>query len=125
MATAFRFPSPEDGAQDVTFAPDPFSPRKRYVPPGFSVHTTITSRGFKAEELRNIDTSKCQSHRQRYPEVEAIVQMFFRTCAIILNISVLIIVRILDTNLYNMIAVKKLYGVVSSFRCMFHMRFLS
>ncbi|KAJ4356177.1 uncharacterized protein N0V89_004207 [Didymosphaeria variabile] len=87
-------------------------PRKRFVPPGWEVTTAITSHGLKAQEIKVVDDCKCQDHRQRYPEVEAIVQMFFRVCAIILNISVLIIVCILDTNLEQFMTVKVLYGVV-------------
>jgi hypothetical protein len=92
---------------------DSTSPRKRWVPPGWDVNTTITSHGLKPSEIAVVDSSRCQNHRQRYPEVEAIVQMFFRVCAVILNIIVLIIVCLLDTNLDNIMPVKKLYGVVS------------
>jgi hypothetical protein len=91
-------------------------PRKRWAPPGWDVSTTITSHGLKASEIVVVDNWACQNHRQRYPEVEAIVQMFFRVCAVVLNIIVLIIVCVLDTNLANIMPVKRLYGVVGSSR---------
>ncbi|KAF2447320.1 hypothetical protein P171DRAFT_483361 [Karstenula rhodostoma CBS 690.94] len=89
---------------------DRTSPRKRWVPPGWELSTTITSHGLKASEIVVVDSCPCQNHRQRYPEVEAIIQMFFRVCAIILNVIVLIIVRILDTDLQTLLQVHKLYG---------------
>lgn len=88
------------------------SPRKRWVPPGWEFNTTITSHGLNASEIVVVDNCRCQNHRQRYPEVEAIIQMFFRVCAIILNVIVLIIVRILDTNLQTLLQVNRLYGGV-------------
>lgn len=112
MPASFRFPSPVSETTGTMLRPEPTSPKKRFVPPGYDVSTMITANGYQAAELVNIDNSKCKDHRQRYPEVEAIVQMFFRVCSIILNVAVLIIVRILDTNLDTVMAVKKLYGVV-------------
>ncbi|KAL5405873.1 hypothetical protein PMIN04_012219 [Paraphaeosphaeria minitans] len=92
---------------------DSTSPRKRWAQPGWELNTTITSHGLKASEIVVVDSCRCQNHRQRYPEVEAIIQMFFRVCAIILNIVVLIIVRILDTDLQTLLEVNKLYGGIA------------
>lgn len=111
MATSFRYSG--TAANGVAFPAEISSPRKRWAPPGYEVSTTITSRGYQPVEHRYAHNSKCQNHRQRYPEVEAIVQMFFRFCAIVFNVSILIIVCILDSDLENLMAVKRLYGAVS------------
>ena len=117
MVTTFRFPSPEPDADGAAFAPDSFVPKRRNAPEGYDVSTTITAHGLQAEDLVKLDKSKCQNHRQRFPEVEAVLQLFFRLCVIVLNVTVLIIVRILDTGLDRFIRVQKLYWVVCSFRC--------
>ncbi|OAG06958.1 uncharacterized protein CC84DRAFT_1174853 [Paraphaeosphaeria sporulosa] len=98
---------------DVVSPFDCTSPRKRWAPPGWELNTTITSHGLKASEIVLVDNCRCQDHRQRYPEVEAIIQMFFRVCAIILNVIVLIIVRILDTDLQTLLQVNRLYGGIA------------
>lgn len=88
-------------------------PCKRWAPPGWELSTSITSHGLRASEIVVVDGCRCQTHRQRYPEVEAIIQMFFRVWGIVLGVVVLIIVRLLDTQSQEVVMVERLYGGVS------------
>ena len=82
------------------------------MPPGCEFTTTVTSCGYQPGQSSGAYDCKCQSHRQRYPDAEAILQIIFRACAIILNVGVLVILGILGTNPYTEMVVKKFYGAV-------------
>ncbi|KAF1977844.1 hypothetical protein BU23DRAFT_550518 [Bimuria novae-zelandiae CBS 107.79] len=115
MADPFHFPEPsEHDPSSPTSPPESVLRRKKpFVPPGFAVSTTITSHGYQAGELHLLEDIKCHDHRQRYPEVEALVQMFFRIGAILLDLSVLIAVGILDAKSDVFTTAKTVYAVVS------------
>jgi len=98
-----------DGASSSSYVPT-FS--SKCVAGGTFFETKITAD--PRVEIVSTRSCKCENHRQRYPEIEAILQLFFRICGFVLSVATLIIVRVLDQGIGAAIVAKYIYFNVST-----------